>query len=361
MKRPASIGIVMHDFPLGGTERIALRLARAWIARGVAVTIFVGHDRGPSRALVPDGAHLVLASPAIPRGRGSRQRLGRTAADHFAMHPVDGLFVTGNFHWEVVPALAAIPERPAIVAQISSPLTLPQRGWLRQRLFERRMRGLLRHADALVAMSESYRIEADRMMGRPVARTIPLPALDDGIDPMKPADGGTILAAGRLIRQKGFDLLIDAFDRLDDQTARLVIVGSGPEEQALRRQAATKRSASRITLAGYAPDIRPFLDAARSFVLPSRFEGYGAVIVEALGAGRPVIATDSTPAVRDVLTDPECGLVVPIEDVEALSIAMRTMLDRPAPDPARLADAVAGFRIGPCADAYLDLFADAAR
>ncbi len=75
MSAPASIGIVMHDFPLGGTERIALRLARAWAADGVAVTIFCGHEAGPLRGLVPDDR--------APRARHAadlaRRRIARTA------------------------------------------------------------------------------------------------------------------------------------------------------------------------------------------------------------------------------------------------------------------------------------------
>lgn len=78
--RPASLGIVLHDLPLGGTERIALRLAGAWAARGVAVTVFVGHASGPLAALAPGAATLVAADPPIPRGRGSRERLGHAAA-----------------------------------------------------------------------------------------------------------------------------------------------------------------------------------------------------------------------------------------------------------------------------------------
>ncbi len=357
MNGPASIGIVMHDFPLGGTERIALRLARAWIDRGVAVTIFYGEDRGPLRAMVPEAARLVAADPPIRRGRFSRQRLGRAAAHQFAKDPVDTLFILGNFHWEIVPALASIPNRPRIVVQISSPLIMPQRGWLRQLSFRWRMRRLLAKADALVAMDEPNRRRANDMMGRPIATTIPLPALDDDAPPIGPATGRTILAAGRLIHQKGFDLLIEAFARLGDPGARLVIVGSGPEEQSLRRQTEAAGLSERVTLPGYAPDIRPFLDEARLFVLPSRFEGYGAVIVEALGAGRPVIATASTPAVDDVMTDPERGLVVPIEDVPALTAALRALLDQQAPDPQRLSRAVAAYRIGAGAQAYLDLFA----
>jgi glycosyltransferase involved in cell wall biosynthesis len=359
MRTPSSIGIVMHDFPLGGTERIALRLARAWMACGIAVTIFCGDESGPLRTLVPPGVRLVSAFPAIPRGPRSREKLGRAAARHFTAHPVDTLFVTGNFHWEVVPFLAAIPGRPTVAVQISSPLVRPQRGLVRQALFRRRMMRLLGRADVLVAMDEPNRRRADRMIGRRITTTIPLPALDDDRPPTSRAKGHMILAAGRLIRQKGFDLLIEAFARLGDPAARLVIVGSGPEEESLRRQAEATGLADRIRLTGYAPDIRPYLDQARLFVLPSRFEGYGAVIVEALGAGRPVIATCSTPAVEDVLTDPRLGVVVPIEDVPALTAALRVLLDRPAPDPDCLASAVGAYRIGHGSAAYLDLFARA--
>ncbi|WP_454883771.1 glycosyltransferase [Sphingomonas oryzagri] len=350
-----SIGIVLHDFPLGGTERIALRLARAWIERGIAVTIFVGEDRGPLRDLVPGGARLVPADPPVPRERRSRESLGAAAAAFFMQHPVDGVFVPGNFHWEIVPALARIPDRPAVVAQISSPLRMGPRGWLGQLAFERRMRRLLRNADAVIAMGALHKAQADSIMGRAMTTTIPLPALDDE-RPARPASGKTILAAGRLIHQKGFDLLIDAFDQLDDPEARLVIAGSGPEEPELARRIAARNLEDRITLAGFVPDLASLLDDARLFVMASRFEGYGAVIVEALGAGRPVVATASTPAVEDVLGDPECGTVVPVEDIGALRTAMVAWLDRPAPDPHRLAGVVDAYRIGSGAEAYLEVF-----
>lgn len=346
---------MLHDFPLGGTERIALRLARAWSDAGVAVTLFAGEDKGPLRDLVAPGVRLVPAEPPIPRGRNSRGRLGRAAAAYFAREPVDGLFVPGNFHWEAVPALARIPQRPAIVVQISSPLRMKERGWLRQFGFERRMRRLLRDADALVAMGGLHKRQADTLMGRSMATIIPLPALDDDA-PAGPATGRTILSAGRLIHQKGFDLLIDAFARLDDPEARLVIAGSGPEDAALAKRIADRGLEGRASLIGFAADIRPLLDEARLFVMASRFEGYGAVIIEALGAGRPVIATASTPAVDDVLLHPERGIVIPVEDVEALTDALRTLLDRPAPDPQRLAAAVDGYRIGAGAAAYLACF-----
>jgi glycosyltransferase involved in cell wall biosynthesis len=360
--RPRSIGIVLHDFPLGGTERIALRLARAWGEAGVAVTIFCGDRAGPLLAMAPPSDRIVPADPPIPRGIGSRNRLGAAAARHFAEQPVDALFVTGNYHWEVTPALAAMPAdvRPAILVQISSPIQRAQRGRLRQRLFERRLRRLLAGADAVVAMDEPDRALATGILGRDIVTAIPLPALDDDAPPPKPIPpGGTVLAAGRLIHQKGFDLLIDAFARLPDPGTRLVIVGSGPEEARLRARIARRGLGDRVTLAGYAPDIRPWLDAARLFVLPSRFEGYGAVIVEALAAGRPVLATRSTPAVADLLGDPARGTVVPVADVAAMAAAMAEMLRAPPPDPDALTAAVGGYRLAAGAEAYLALFAHA--
>jgi len=83
------------------------------------------------------------------------------------------------------------------------------------------------------------------------------------------------------------------------------------------------------------------------------------VIIEALGAGRPVIATASTPAIGDVMTKPERGIVVPVGDIDALAEAMRALLDRLAPDPERLAEAVSAYRIGAGAQAYLDVFTEA--
>jgi glycosyltransferase involved in cell wall biosynthesis len=78
--------------------------------------------------------------------------------------------------------------------------------------------------------------------------------------------------------------------------------------------------------------------------------------MEALDAGRSAIVSDATPAVEDVMRDPANGLVVPGEDIDALASAMKTLLDRPSPDPAALADTVARYRIGAGADAYLDAF-----
>jgi glycosyltransferase involved in cell wall biosynthesis len=342
---------------LGGTERVALRLAGAWAERGIAVTLFIGQVAGPLAGLVPPAAALVEADPPIPRATRSRQRLGRAAVRYFTEHPVDAIFVIGNYHWDIVPDLAAIPSRPTVVAQISSPVSKPQRGWFAQWRFARRMRRLLLRVDALVALDPVAAAEADAIMGRPLARTIPLPALEDeGPEPVPPPASPLIFAAGRLVPQKDFPTLLRAMARLDRPEARLVIAGSGRGEKALRALAARLGIAERVHFAGYVDDIRPLLDAARIFVLSSAYEGFGAVLIEALAAGRPVAACDCAPSVGLLLGERRWGRIVPVGDDRGLADAMRSLLDAPGFDRHAIAATVEGYRLGPAALAYLDLF-----
>lgn len=354
------MGIVMLDFALGGTERIAVRLANKWSELGVELEIFCGVDEGPMRALLNPAVNVVRALEPIARGKGALKRLGAAARTHFAERPVDALYVTGNTHWPIIRPLTTLPaaKRPKIVAQISAALSKPQRGAFRQRCFELRMRQKLRGVDQVVGLCWEAAREAGRMLGRSDVAAIPLPALDDCPLPLVPPPGSerpVILAASRLVPGKGVERLIEAFARLDHPTARLVIAGSGPNEAEVRRLVTSLGIADRVELLGYVPDIRPHLDRANFLAMPSDYEGYPAVIVEALAAGRPVLATDCSPAVRELLGEPEAGLVVPIADVAALSEGLAKMIGRPPVAPEALASRVERFRMGPVARRYLSL------
>lgn len=350
--------VVLHDLPLGGTERVALRLADAWAKAGHQVTLLCGSANGPQADLVSPAVSLVECDPPIPRGLGSRLRLGKAVARRLRRHPVDVLFVPGNFHWSVGRSVARAlgAARPAIVAQVSSPIHRHGRRGLKQWAFENGARARLRDADALVTLSPQTLPEVDALMGRQIATAIPLPALDDDASPLTIASGKLIVAAGRLAPEKGYDIALQAFAKVEDQDARLVFVGDGPLRADLEALADRLGVADRVEFAGYAPDIRPWLDRARLLLLSSWHEGFGAVIIEALGRGRPVVATRCTPAVEDLLAKAAHGRTAPTGDVDAFAAALQTELATPGPDPDALASAMASYRITPVATAYLDLF-----
>ena len=174
-----SIAVVLHDLPLGGTERVALRLADAWAKAGHRVTLVCGSATGAQAGLVPDTIELVECSPPIPRGPGSRKRLGQAVARHLRERPADILFVPGNFHWSVGRDVARVlgEDRPTIVAQLSSPIVKHGRGGLRQLAFEIGARRRLRDVDAMVTLSPYTIHQVNKLLGRRITSAIPLPAL----------------------------------------------------------------------------------------------------------------------------------------------------------------------------------------
>jgi glycosyltransferase involved in cell wall biosynthesis len=137
--------------------------------------------------------------------------------------------------------------------------------------------------------------------------------------------GPVIVCIGRLSRQKGQDVLLDAWPRVRREVgAQLVLVGGGPEEERLRRRA------DGVRFAGHTADVRRWLAAADLVVAPSRWEALSYVVLEAAASGRPVVATD-VPGMREVLGDG--GAIVPPEDSPALAAAIIEQLgaqDEPA-------------------------------
>lgn len=132
------------------------------------------------------------------------------------------------------------------------------------------------------------------------------------------------VAMGRLEHQKGFDVLIDAFAAVRrENVARLLIFGEGSLHQALQTRIDSTGQHDAITLAGYTPTPIAQMRAAHAFVLSSRFEGFGLVLVEALYAGTQVIATDCDYGPAEILERGRYGSLVPVDNACALADAMR--------------------------------------
>ena len=137
-----------------------------------------------------------------------------------------------------------------------------------------------------------------------------------------PGGAFLFLTIGRLTAQKAQEVLITAFAAVPD--AFLVIVGEGEERVKLEQLVHTLGLQGRVFLPGIRHDIPGLLKAVDCFVFPSRWEGVGIVMLEALAAGTPTIISDF-PAARGIVENGVSGLVVPIDDSEALADAMKDM------------------------------------
>lgn len=141
-------------------------------------------------------------------------------------------------------------------------------------------------------------------------------------------EGRTIVAAGRLVEQKGFDLLIDAFGRIAGRFPdwTLKIWGEGCDRAALEEQCRRLGLQDRVVMPGTSPSHGSWIAGSEVFVLSSRFEGWGIVLLEAMAAGLPVISFDCQWGPAEMLSDDVDGLMVPREDVAGLADAMARMM-----------------------------------
>lgn len=167
-------------------------------------------------------------------------------------------------------------------------------------------------------------------------------------------EGPRILTVGNLKPVKNHPLLLRAFALLQQPDARLMLLGQGQNEAALRQLAFDLGIADRVIFAGFHPDPTPFYDTADLFVLSSDHEGFGNVIVEALSAGLPVVSTDCPSGPAEILKGGRWGRLVPVGDVAALGRAMEAALSSPV-DRDALRRRAADFAPEIAARRYLDL------
>jgi glycogen(starch) synthase len=141
-----------------------------------------------------------------------------------------------------------------------------------------------------------------------------------------PARRSGVLFVGRLHRQKGLDTLIRALPLLPAATT-VTLAGDGPERGALERLASDLGVGDRVTVTGFLPhrDVPALLAGADVVVLPSRYEELGTALVEAMAAGRPVVAS-RVGGIPELVRDGVDGLLVPPGDPVALAAAIDRLL-----------------------------------
>jgi glycogen(starch) synthase len=193
------------------------------------------------------------------------------------------------------------------------------------------MRRALTEADAITGCSAQTLRDAEEFYGQPFgdrARVIM-----NGVTLTDFTQGETfrhprpyILGIGRLVPQKGFDVLIRAYAQSGITSHDLILVGEGSEEAELKRLVAELGLTGRVCMPGRADRAGAvaYFNGCSFFVLPSRMEPMGIVLFEAMAAGKAIVASN-VGGVPENVRHEETGLLVPGDNVEALSLALRRL------------------------------------
>lgn len=318
--------LVCASLSSGGAERQLAELANYWCARGIRVTVATYSGGGS-----PDFYHL---APAVRRMRLADSSSGETPSalrlllnrirDLRRLIQTDSPDVVLSFITEtnVITLLAGLgSDTRIVVSERAHPAydtsVRPVWRWLRRVTYRR--------AACVVVQTQATGYWV-RQRWRVDTRVIPnllreLPSAGVMREPL-------ILAVGRLQPQKGFDLLLRAFARLqgDFPLWTVTILGEGPERQALQRLCTDLGVSDRVQLPGVSGEVEAWMARAGLVVQPSRFEGFPNVVMEAMGLGAPVISANCPAGPADLIEDGVNGRLVPVEDVVALENAMRELM-----------------------------------
>lgn len=225
------------------------------------------------------------------------------------------------------------------------PVVMVSRGWTaataRVRLYECLDRLVLRLADRVVCVSEG---QAAKVLRAGVARSrvqvIPNSVNMERFEKVDESAGATlrwllpepvehiIIAAGRLSPEKGFERLVDAAAEIcrTRRDVGFVVVGDGPQGEALRSQVSRLGVGDRVIFAGFRKDVDALLPHATCLVQSSYTEGMPNVVLEAMAAGIPVVAT-AVGGTPELVRDGETGLLIPAGDTPALVQGIRRVLE----------------------------------
>lgn len=312
--------ILPHLRP-GGAERVVVNYLRALDRERFEPFLFLAKMEGAFLDLVPDDVTRIDLG-----GARARRLPGRMAGALRAYRIDAGYSATDAMNL----ALLASRWRGARgVRRIVSVHTTPE-DWLAEAKHPRLRRALMRilypRADLAAVPTQGIAVELERLV-RVAATVLPNPVVDHVGPAPSPAPAPRIVAAGRLVQAKGFDLMLDAAAILACRSVpfELVVHGDGPLREALERQASVPELNGRVHFPGHATEARAMFKGAQLCVVPSRREGFGNVVVEAMAAGVPVLAA-ACPGPAGLIEHGRNGFLVEPGDSAALADGIQALL-----------------------------------
>lgn len=329
----------LHSLSSGGAERVTATLANYWAKKGWQVTIvtvtgnesdFYSLDKTIQRiALGLDQASANTLSGLL----NNAKRVNELRRVLRQIEPSVAISMMSTANCLLALAGSGLPLRK-IGSERTYPPALPL-----GRVWERMRRWCYPRLDVLVAQTEDA---ADWLRKNAPARAVevifnpisfPLEKHEPIVQPYITKQAGgigryTLLAVGRLGKEKGFDTLLDVFASLASRHPnwQLVILGEGKLRGALEEKITTLQLTESVYLPGAVGNVGDWYDAADAYVLTSLYEGFPNTLLEALAHGLPAVAVDCDTGPRDIIRHNTNGFLIPLKDpvglYEALDLLM---------------------------------------
>ena len=349
------IAILMPRLVMGGTERLSLSLAREWTRLGHTVEFGVLSSEGELACDFRSQFTVVDF-----RARRLRHALGSLI--RYFRHSKAEIFLVQMWPLSVIAVVAWwLAGKPGTL-HLADHTHLSSHRANETFLLKWSIRLTYPLATSIIAVSEGVRSDLQALSRLPASRIqVIYNAIPFELPPLLTKrkslhDPARLLAIGRLIPAKAHHLLLEAIARVRVHwPVSLTILGDGPLHDSLLEAARKLGIDDCVSFSGFSPDPRPNLESADLLVLSSTHEGFGLVLAEAMAFGLPVVSTDCPGGAAEVLDHGRYGVLVPVNDPDALAEGILKGLAMKW-DPKALQDRAKDFSLSTIAKHYLDHF-----
>lgn len=321
----------------GGAEKVVINLLKGMLNKDVSLDLVVANKEGPYSNQVPKQVRVVnleshrVVKALIPLSKYLRENQPCTLISHMS-------------HANTIAVLAKMlaQEKTRLVLVEHNTLSADKSKLIRAKFVPVLMKLLYPLADEIVAVSQATARDLESELGFKTGKvkTIYNPVVDSRLTFQanesfnhpwfQEGSPPVFLAVGRLTQQKDFVTLIKAFSILRaKKVARLMILGEGELRDELENLIKKLGISKDVAIPGFVKNPYIYMKNASAFVMSSRWEGLGNVLIEAMACGCPVISTDCPHGPREILAAGKYGILVPVEDVFTLSYAMLKVLETP--------------------------------
>lgn len=368
MKLGTHIALLVSGFKTGGDTRVVLNLAQGLAARGLKVDLVFASAAKLALENLPPNIRVIDLQTQLTTRTASALNLLLPLARYLRQEKpavlVSNLIFT-NAIAVLAKMVAVVPVRLILVEHVSLSKRSDRLDEPQSQLIPLLMRSLYPFANAVVAVSSQMAEPLADLKLKTLLKVIPNPVIDDTLNQkaqepldhpwLQPGQPPVFVGVGRFAAQKDFFTLLRAFAMLhQQQPARLIILGEGPLQRELEALVAQLGLTEVVAFPGFVANPYAYMSRAAAFVLSSRWEALPTALIEAMGCGCQIVATDCPYGPREILANGEYGWLVPIEDVSALAQAMQQALVS-AIAPETLRDRAELYSVDRAVSSYLSL------